>query len=58
MTDDKAPSAEVEPEEAMGTMMTQIDCPMCQSVFDLEGDRDGETVECPDCHAKLIIRRS
>lgn len=48
---------EKEPEDAVGTIMTQIDCPSCQSVFDLEGDRDGEVTECPDCHIKLKIRR-
>lgn len=43
--------------DARGTMMCQIDCPECNSVFDLEGDRDGEVVECPDCHTKLKVRR-
>lgn len=47
-----------EPEDASGTLQTQIDCPACSSVFDLEGDCDGETVECPDCHAKLKVRRT
>lgn len=50
-------AAEKEPQEATGTMMTQIDCPECSSVFDLEGDRDGETVHCTECNVRLIIRR-
>lgn len=50
-------AAKKEPEEARGTMMTQIDCPACDTVFDLEGDCDGELVPCPDCNSPLIIRR-
>jgi uncharacterized Zn finger protein (UPF0148 family) len=46
-----------EPLDAVGTIMTQIDCPECDSVFDKEGDVDGETVECPDCSSLLKIRR-
>lgn len=42
---------------ACGTMYTHIDCD-CGTVFDLEGDRDGETVECPDCGEKMIVRRT
>lgn len=53
---DKA-AAEKEIEEARGTIMTQIDCPACNTVFDLEGDRDGETVNCPDCNVPLKVRR-
>lgn len=50
-------AAEKEPQETIGTMMTQIDCPECSGVFDLEGDRDGETVHCTDCNVRLKIRR-
>lgn len=50
-------AAKKEPQDAIGTMMTQIDCPDCNNVFDLEGDRDGETVHCPDCNVRLKIRR-
>lgn len=47
-----------EPEVAMGTIMTQVICPACDTVFDLEGDCEGEQHDCPDCHAKLIVRRT
>lgn len=46
-----------EPMAARGTIMTQIDCPACGDVFDLEGDRDAEQIECEQCNAKLVVRR-
>jgi uncharacterized Zn finger protein (UPF0148 family) len=45
------------PETARGTIMTQIDCPYCGTVFDLEGDRDGEIIACPDCRANMRVER-
>lgn len=43
---------------ASGTIMTQITCPDCTNVFDVEGDAEGDEVECPDCEAKMIVRRT
>jgi uncharacterized Zn-finger protein len=48
---------EQELETATGTLMTQITCPHCSTVFDLEGDREGEKVKCPDCGEHSRVRR-
>lgn len=48
--------AKDEPEEAVGAIMTQIDCP-CGEVFSLEGDREGEVVDCECGKIKLRVRR-
>jgi hypothetical protein len=50
-------AANKEPEDAFGTMMTQIDCPACDDTFDMEGDRDGEIINCQNCNTPLRIRR-
>ena len=46
---------ETEPEDATGTLFTHVDCP-CGTVLEFEGDINGETVECYDCHATLLVR--
>lgn len=46
---------EDETQDAKGTIMTEIDCP-CGEVFCLEGDRNGETIECPECGSILMVR--
>lgn len=46
---------EDEVQDARGTIMTEIDCP-CGEVFLLEGDRNGEIVECPECKSNLMVR--
>lgn len=48
----------VEPfEDGYGTLMTQIDCPYCEEVFVMEGDREGEIVSCPECSCPMTVRR-
>lgn len=44
-------------EDAIGTMMTAVDCPFCEAVFDVEGDAEGDVVTCPDCQGKMRVRR-
>lgn len=56
MRDNPPPSRELE--TAYGTIVTRIDCPDCSGVFDLEGDREGETVTCPDCKSDFRCRRT
>ena len=49
---------EEELEVGMGSIYTRIDCPHCYECFELEGDREGETIECEFCHEKMIVRRT
>lgn len=45
-----------EPQEAMGTIYTHVDCP-CGCVIDVEGDAQGDVITC-DCGRaiKLEVR--
>lgn len=38
-----------------GYLRTHIDCPVCESVFDVEGDASDETVACPDCETNFYV---
>lgn len=42
-------------QDALGTIMTEIDCP-CGEVFLLEGDKNSDVVEYPECKSNLMIR--
>lgn len=45
------------PLEAVGVLMTYIDCPSCGETFDMEGDCDADRVDCPLCDVALVVKR-
>ena len=55
MMDEHDFNADDEIEEVVGSLMTRVDCPYCDEVFDVEGDANSETVECPNCEKKMKI---
>lgn len=36
-------------EDVTGYLRTQIYCPCCSNVFDVEGDATGDTLQCDAC---------
>lgn len=42
--------------EVSGTLITRVDCPACEEVFDVEGDASGDTVTCDCCFVEIHIQ--
>lgn len=40
---------------ATGWLITEVDCPICDEVIQLEGDAKGEVMECPYCSVKIMV---
>jgi predicted RNA-binding Zn-ribbon protein involved in translation (DUF1610 family) len=44
-------------EHVLGYIRTHFDCPHCGFMFDEEGDKSSETIECPDCRETFWCRQ-